>query len=117
MNKILRYSFIAMLAFICNVSFADTVITFTAGTEKGSFDASKPGADKITKEGVTIETSNGAFAASNQGTGNSEYRIYKSSTFTATVAEGNIKKIVFTCTANGKTKYGPGCFTGEGYTY
>ena len=117
MNKILRYSFIAMLAFICNVSFADTVVTFTAGTENGSFDASKPGADKITKEGVTIETSNGAFAASNQGTGNSEYRIYKSSTFTATVAEGNIKKIVFTCTANGTTKYGPGCFTGEGYTY
>lgn len=120
MNKILRYSFIAVLAFICNVSFADTVVTFTAGTDNGSYDAADKGAagaDKITKDGVTIETSYGAFAAVNKNTNAAEYRIYKSSSFKASVTSGTIKKIVFTCTAKGKNKQGPGCFDGEGYTY
>ena len=118
--KILRYSLIAVLAFISNIAFADNVVTFTAGTEKGQYTGSgtpQSGKESITKEGVTIGTSNGAFAAVNTSTQANEYRIYKSSTFTATVAKGTIKKIVFTCTAKGATKQGPGCFTGEGYTF
>lgn len=110
MNKILRLSFIAVLALIANFSFGQTVVTFTAETDKGSFDATQTGtgADKITKDGVTIQTSNGAFAAA-------QYRIYKSATFTVSSTVGNITKVVITCTANGSTKYGPGSFTGDNY--
>lgn len=112
MNKILRYSFIAVLALIANFSFGQTVVTFTAETDKGSFDATQTGtgagADKITKNGVTIQTSNGAFAAA-------QYRIYKSATFTVSSTVGNITKVVITCTADGSAKYGPGCFTGDNY--
>lgn len=119
MKNYLRYAFIAVLAFICNVSFGQTVVTFTAETDKGSFDATQTGtgagADKITKNGVTIQTSNGAFAATEYNTKAAQYRIYKSATFTVSSTVGNITKVVITCTANGSTKHGPGCFTGDNY--
>lgn len=102
MKNYLRYAFIAVLAFICNVSFAQTVVTFTAETDKGSFDATQTGtgagADKITKAGVTIQTSNGAFAATDYNTKAAQYRIYKSATFTVSSTVGNITKVVITCT-------------------
>lgn len=120
MNKILRLSFIAVMALIANFSFGQTVVTFTAETDKGSFDATQTGtgagADKITKNGVTIQTSNGAFAATDYNTKAAQYRIYKSATFTVSSTVGNITKVVITCTANGSAKYGPGCFTGDNYT-
>lgn len=119
MNKILRLSFIAVLALIANVSFGQTVVTFTAETDKGSFDATQngtgAGADKITKDGVTIQTSNGAFAATDYNTQVAQYRIYKSATFTVSSTVGNITKVVITCTAEGNAKYGPGSFTGDNY--
>ena len=117
MKNYLRYAFIAVLAFICNVSFAQTVVTFTAETDKGSFDVTQTGAgaDKITKNGVTIQTNNGAFAATEYNTKAAQYRIYKSAKFTVSSTVGNITKVVITCTANGSTKYGPGCFTGDNY--
>lgn len=119
MNKILRISMIAVLALIANVSFGQTVVTFTAETDKGSFDATQngtgAGADKITKDGVTIQTSNGAFAATDYNTQVAQYRIYKSATFTVSSTVGNITKVVITCTANGTAKYGPGSFTGDNY--
>ena len=119
MNKILRYSFIAVMALIANFSFGQTVVTFTAETDKGSFDATDTGtgagADKITKAGVTIQTSYGAFAATDYNTKAAQYRIYKSATFTVSSTVGNITKVVITCTANGSAKYGPGCFTGDNY--
>ena len=119
MNKILRLSFIAVLALIANFSFGQTVVTFTAETDKGSFDATETGtgagADKITKNGVTIQTSNGAFAATDYNTKAAQYRIYKSATFTVSSTVGNITKVVITCTANGSAKHGPGCFTGDNY--
>lgn len=120
MNKILRLSFIAVLALIANFSFGQTVVTFTAETDKGSFDATDTGtgagADEITKDGVTIKTSNGAFAATDYKTKAAQYRIYKSATFTVSSTVGNITKVVITCTANGSAKQGPGCFTGDNYT-
>lgn len=119
MKNYLRYAFIAVLAFICNVSFAQTVVTFTAETDKGSFDATQTGtgagADKITKNGVTIQTSNGAFAATDYNTKAAQYRIYKSAKFTVSSTVGNITKVVITCTENGSAKHGPGCFTGDNY--
>lgn len=103
MNKILRISMIAVLALIANFSFGQTVVTFTAETDKGSFDATQTGtgagADKITKNGVTIQTSNGAFAATDYNTKEAQYRIYKSAKFTVSSTVGNITKVVITCTA------------------
>lgn len=46
-----------------------------------------------------------------------EIRIYKNQTITIS-STGSITSIVFTCTANGTTKYGPGCFGSlAGYTF
>ncbi len=57
--------------------------------------------------------------AISKGTIASEIRIFKSSTITFSVPSGkNITEIIFTCTANGTTKYGPGCFAEQtGYSY
>ncbi len=91
----------------------DVTVTFTAGTDLGSYsnttDASN--GDQVTKDGVTVAVSNGLMAAA-------QYRFYKSSTVTVTSTVGDITKIVFTCEASGTTKYGPGCFAEQdGYTY
>jgi len=46
-----------------------------------------------------------------------QIRIFKNSTITIS-ATAEISGIVFTCTANDDTRYGPGCFTAqEGYSY
>ena len=93
------------MAFICNVSFADKIVTFDATTDKSDDNS-------ITKDGVTFTISNGVLG---NGT---EYRIYKSSKATVSSSTAKISKIVFTCTDNNTTKYGPGCF-GElnGYSF
>ena len=80
-------------------------ITFDASADKGTCDASNPGADQVTKDGVTIAVSNGAMNLTDQ------YRCYKSATFTVTSTVGNIQKVEISCTAEGEAKYGPGCFT------
>ena len=58
------------------------------------------------------------FAVSNGWDTEGQFRIYKSQTITFSGAK--LRKIVFTCTANGTTKQGPGCFGAgapEGYTF
>lgn len=117
MNKILRYSLMLLVAMVSTVSYAQTTVTFTAGTDKGTLTGAGTAADKVSKDGITIETTTGnsAFAAE-------QYRFAKSSTTTFSSTVGKITKVVFTCTANGTAKYGPGCFTqasGEtgSYTY
>ena len=63
-----------------------------------------------TIEGVSLNITQGTVTAD-------QIRIFKNQTITIS-AESNITSIVFTCTANGAAKYGPGCFTAqEGYTY
>lgn len=118
MNKILRLTLMTLLAMVGIVGYADTTVTFTAGTDQegaqytGSGSPSS-GEETVTKDGISIATSNGAFKAN-------QYRVYKSATFTVTSTVGNITKVVVTCTANGTQKQGPGNFTkataGE-YTY
>ena len=49
--------------------------------------------DKMTKDGITIESTNAAFNAN----GNKHYRFYQNSTTTITSTAGNITKIEFTC--------------------
>jgi len=104
MKKYLRFLSVAFLAMISSTMMAQT-ITFDASTDKGTCDASNPGADQVTKDGVMIAISNGAMNLTDQ------YRCYKGSTFTVTSTVGNITKVEFTCTAEGAEKYGPGCFT------
>lgn len=85
-------------------------ITFTApeGWNKASSSTGDP--QSFTKGGVTISTE--------KGSGNDQYRIYKSGTFTVSSTVGNITKIEITCTASGDAQYGPGSFESiEGYSY
>ena len=93
------------------MSFAG-VVTFDADTDQGNAIVYTEGASgqefTITKEGLTITVSSGLL-----GTYNNEhhYRIYKNQTLKITSTAGAITSVQFTCTANGDTKYGPGCFT------
>lgn len=103
MRKTLRFSLLSLLLMICGIGFAQTTVTFDVAVDKSA--SADAGEVSITKDGVTIATTQGIFGNGLQ------YRIYKSQTFTATSTEGNIQKIEFTCTASGTAKYGPGCFT------
>lgn len=113
MIKNLRTLLVSTMLMVCGLVSAQTVVTFTAGTDMGTTTADAPGADQITKDGVTIAISNGAMATA-------EYRVYKNQTFTVSSTVGNITKIEVTCTAEGTNKQGPGCLenpTSGDYTY
>ena len=81
---------------------AQTTVTFTAGTDKGT--STSQTTDKVTKDGITISSTSAALAET-------QYRFYANSTTTISSTVGNITKVVFTCTASGTAKYGPGCFS------
>ena len=71
-----------------------------------TFDASidiSPEATKLTKDAITIK------ATVLNGT-NGFYQTYKSQDITISCTNGNITKIVFTCTASDDKQYGPGCY-------
>ena len=75
------------------------------------FDAVESAAWSITKDGVTISCTQGTIT-------NDQFRMFKSQTTTFNSTAGAIEKIVFTCTASGTDKYGPGCFAAQdGYSY
>ncbi len=99
------------MALVANMAMAQAVVTFTAGTDLGT-NTSVTGADEVSKDGVTIATTKGAFNAG-------QFRFGQGATTTISAASGTISKIVFTCTANNTTKYGPGCFEAASgdYTY
>ena len=109
MNKILRFSLIAALALVSSLSFAQTTVTFIGGTDKGKIDdTGSHGADQLTKDGITIATTDGLLGYKYNNKPGGEYRTYKGSTFTVSSTAGNITKITVTCAAKGKMKYGPG---------
>lgn len=107
MNKILRFSSLMLLAFVANVSFAQSEVKFVAGTDSTT-------STSASKDGITVETSNGMMNTK-------QYRFYAKSTTTVSSTVGNITKAVFYCTAKaGAEKYGPDQFSNptEGtYTY
>lgn len=112
MVKTLRYAFMAMLMLVCSTAFAG-VITLNATDFAGGETAT------VTKDGITLSIDKGT---STSGAGNlyngQQFRIYKGNTLTVSSTVGNITQIVFTCTANGTTKQGPGCFAAQdGYSY
>lgn len=114
MNKILRFASLCAFALISTMSFAQTTVTFTAGTDKGPDGGNAGDNVTLTKDDVTLTVSYGVLGRTDN------YRVYKGKTLTVSSAKGNITKVVFTCTASGNEKYGPGCFedpTPGSYTY
>ncbi|CDB04955.1 putative uncharacterized protein [Prevotella sp. CAG:520] len=112
MVKTLRYALMAMLMLVCSTAFAG-VITLNATDFKGGETAT------VTQDGITLTIEKGT---SPSGAGNlyngEQFRIYKGNILTVSSTVGNITQIVFTCTANNTTKWGPGCFAAQdGYTY
>ena len=112
MIKTLRYALVAMLMFVCGTTFAG-VVTLNASDFEGEETAT------VTQDGITLTVDKGT---SSSGAGNlyngQQFRIYKNNILTVSSSVGNITKIVFTCTANGTTKQGPGCFAAQdGYTF
>lgn len=104
MNKVLRTMLVAAMTLVASASWADNVVTFTAGTDREA-------EHTLTKDGVTVSLSNGS--NSNLGTFSPtgkkiNYRIYQGNIITFTATAGNIKKIVFNCEM---PDYGPGNIT------
>lgn len=60
-------------------------------------------------KGIKFEISNGIVNVAN-------IRVYQGQTLKLTSNIGLMTKVVFTCTASGDAKYGPGCFKGTNYT-
>lgn len=97
---------------VCSTAFAG-VITLNATDFAGGETAT------VTQDGITLSIDKGT---STSGEGNlyngQQFRIFKGNTLTVSSTVGNITQIVFTCTANNTTKWGPGCFAAQdGYTY
>ncbi len=102
MKKI--FSIFAAVLFAGSMFAADVTISPSDFTAAESADYS------TTKSGVTVAVTASTVTAE-------QMRIFKGKTITISAAS-NITKIVFTCTANGTAKYGPGCFAAQdGYTF
>lgn len=111
MIKTLRFTLMAVMMLICGAVSAQTVVTFTAGTDKSE------GAT-LTKDGITLTLKEGTSISGLGKLATAEYRLYKGNILTVSSTIGNITNIEFTCTANNTTKYGPGCFAAQdGYTF
>ena len=101
-----------------DIAVPENALIFDADADQGNAIVYTQGASgaeyTVTKDGVTMTVSSGLL-----GTYNNElhYRIYKNQTLTITSTTGNIKEVVFTCTAEGTNQYGPGCFTVDGGEY
>jgi hypothetical protein len=97
------------LALLTMSAWAETTVTFTAGTDLG-LTTGNNSADTVSKEGVTIVCTDAAFATA-------QYRFYANSTATITSTVGNITKVEFTCSASGTSSNGPSFFTTSNGTY
>ena len=111
MIKTLRFTLMAVMMLICGAISAQTVVTFTAGTDKSE------GAT-LTKGGITLTLDKGTSTSGLGKLATTEYRLYKGNVLTVSSTIGDITNIEFTCTAKNTAKYGPGCFASQtGYTF
>lgn len=108
MNKILRFTFVAAMALVSSLSFAQTTVTFTAGTDK----AQAIGAATLEKNGVSIAIGKNGGDLSRTD----NYRIYQDQNLTISSTAGNITKISFTCSIE-KDKGGANNLTTSTGTY
>ena len=71
--------------------------------------------------GASIGGTTGVFTITAVGTNTADqFRVFKGKTMTVAITGGTITSIEITCTANGTTKQGPGCWgegAPEGYTF
>ena len=106
MKKTLRVLFAGLFVLMASgVSAKD--ITFLPG----EFTPAESSDYSLTKDGVTMSVVASTVT-------DSQFRIFKGKTITFTATGDNLTKIVFTCTANGTAKYGPGNFAAtDGYTF
>ena len=88
------------------VAGSETTVTLNPS----DFTAADSKAINETKKDFTLAISSSGTITSDQ------IRVFKNSKITISTTVGTITKAVFTCTASGTTKYGPGCFTGDNYT-
>lgn len=104
MKKSLRTTLLLLALMASSVSFAQTTVTFTAGTDKGADGGTAATEVTLTKDGITLKASGATYkdAPSNSGVfGRTDnYRIYKGATLTVSSTVGNITKVVFTCTSS-----------------
>ena len=111
MIKTLRFTLMAVMMLICGAISAQTVVTFTAGTDMSE------GAT-LTKGGITLTLDKGTSTSGLGKLATAEYRLYKGNVLTVSSTIGDITNIEFTCIAKNTTKYGPGCFASQtGYTF
>lgn len=114
MKKFYFLFLFALIASISNLYAAEKTVTFDATVDKSS-------GTTLTKDGITLSLEKGTSTTSGSGCGpldnGTDYRPYKGNILTIS-SEYNITKIVFTCTAKGTAKGGPGGFkTSSGYSY
>ena len=111
MNKILRYSFVALMAMIVGNVMADTDVTFTLNDPDAitALGITLPEAGKgtkvesLSKDGVNIavttaegKTDSRIYQGSGNNAGKYDFRIYQDATMTFTAGDSYIKKIAFT---------------------
>lgn len=89
---------------VVDVNITKVTISASDLTEMGT-----AGAVNQEVKGIKLEISNGIVNVAN-------IRVYQGQTLKLTSNIGLMTKVVFTCTASGDAKYGPGCFTGTNYT-
>ena len=104
MKQFLRSLCTLLLLVAWASGFAQTTVTFVAGTDKSS-------TKTLTKDGVTLKYGNGGSLGNND-----YYQCFSGSKFTIS----SINKIInveFTCTAENASKYGPGCYKADRGNY
>lgn len=90
---------LCVLGTLC--AWAQTTVTFVAGTDKS-------GTSTLTKGGISITLEKGANAQTGKLDNKTYYSFFSGNALTISSTKGYIKEIVFTCTANNESKYGPG---------
>ena len=100
----LFFALFAMLALGVGNAWAETVEFTPSNCTAWN---STQGSQSQTIDGITLSSDNAAK--------NTQLRLYSGGKHTISSTVGNITSIVFTCTANGTSNYGPGKMTGDGY--
>lgn len=110
-QHLLKNSFLRGVLFLllCVVGMGNAWGEEVTVTFDASIDISSE-ATKLTKDAITIK------ATVLNGT-KGYYQTYKSQDITISCTNGNITKIVFTCTASGDKQYGPGCYKEKSGNY
>lgn len=100
-----KITFFLCALLISAMSFAQ-VVTFSPANET----AVEGTEFTLTSGDVTLVCSNGTITTE-------QFRFFKNSAVTISSTGGKIVSVEFTCTANGDTKYGPGCFKANSGDY